>query len=48
VETHAWDERNSLTVSRDIYDGDAEVIETFSAMEGGICVKYGTRIERRF
>jgi hypothetical protein len=45
VETYKRDNTGNLKTSREIYDKDAEIIETFFVRADGICIKHGTPIE---
>jgi hypothetical protein len=45
VETHKKDAEGKPRLSREIYGDDAEIIETYSAREDGVCVKRETQIK---
>jgi hypothetical protein len=44
AETRKRGAEGSETVAREIYDDDAEGIETFYARDDGVCVKHWTTI----
>jgi hypothetical protein len=47
VETHKTDNTGNMKVFREIYNGDADSIETFFVRSDGVCVKIGMKIMER-